>query len=303
MSSSQSITDKVGLLSAIGAYTIWGTITLYWALLADVDSVEVLSHRIVWSLVFVIGLLIIRRKLGETLELLKNLILAPRRNHTLLLLLATFFASANWLVNIMGVSMGRVVELSLGTFLTPLATMAIGVVFFSERVSKIRIAAIALAVIGVGVLITGLDRFPWFAVLVSSTWAIYGALKKKIVIEPLKSVGIEHVLMSVPAIIYLLSFDGIFIRHFLSGFDSVTSWALMGTGIVTSVPMILFSLAAQRIPMTILGIIQYTCPITTFLLGVFYFQEPVTSTELTALSFIAAAVVLYVLGNRQKKAF
>ena len=95
MSSSQSITDKVGLLSAIGAYTIWGTITLYWALLADVDSVEVLSHRIVWSLVFVIGLLIIRRKLGETLELLKNLILAPRRNHTLLLLLATFFASAN----------------------------------------------------------------------------------------------------------------------------------------------------------------------------------------------------------------
>ena len=300
MSSSQSITDKVGLLSAIGAYTIWGTITLYWALLADVDSVEVLSHRIVWSLIFVIGLLIIRRKLGETLELLKNLILAPRRNHTLLLLLATFFASANWLVNIMGVSMGRVVELSLGTFLTPLATMAIGVVFFSERVSKIRIAAIALAVIGVGVLITGLDRFPWFAVLVSSTWAIYGALKKKIVIEPLKSVGIEHVLMSVPAIIYLLSFDGIFIRHFLSGFDSVTSWALMGTGIVTSVPMILFSLAAQRIPMTILGIIQYTCPITTFLLGVFYFQEPVTSTELTALSFIAAAVVLYVLGNRQK---
>ena len=303
MSSSQSITDKVGLLSAIGAYTIWGTITLYWALLADVDSVEVLSHRIVWSLVFVIGLLIIRRKLGETLELLKNLILAPRRNHTLLLLLATFFFFFNWLVNIMGVSMGRVVELSLGTFLTPLATMAIGVVFFSERVSKIRIAAIALAVIGVGVLITGLDRFPWFAVLVSSTWAIYGALKKKIVIEPLKSVGIEHVLMSVPAIIYLLSFDGIFIRHFLSGFDSVTSWALMGTGIVTSVPMILFSLAAQRIPMTILGIIQYTCPITTFLLGVFYFQEPVTSTELTALSFIAAAVVLYVLGNRQKKAF
>ena len=300
MSSSQSITDKVGLLSAIGAYTIWGTITLYWALLADVDSVEVLSHRIVWSLVFVIGLLIIRRKLGETLKIIKNLILAPRRNHTLLLLLATFFASANWLVNIMGVSMGRVVELSLGTFLTPLATMAIGVVFFSERVSKIRIAAIALAVIGVGVLITGLDRFPWFAVLVSSTWAIYGALKKKIVIEPLKSVGIEHVLMSVPAIIYLLSFDGIFIRHFLSGFNSVTSWALMGTGIVTSVPMILFSLAAQRIPMTILGIIQYTCPITTFLLGVFYFQEPVTSTELTALSFIAAAVVLYVLGNRQK---
>lgn len=300
MSSSQSITDKVGLLSAIGAYTIWGTITLYWALLADVDSVEVLSHRIIWSLVFVIGLLIIKRKLGETLQLLKNLILAPRKNHTLLLLLATFFASANWLVNIMGVSMGRVVELSLGTFLTPLATMAIGVVFFSERLSKIRIAAIALAVIGVGVLITGLDRFPWFAVLVSSTWAIYGALKKKIVIEPLKSVGIEHVLMSVPAIIYLLSFDGIYIQHFLDGFDSVTSWALMGTGIVTSVPMILFSLAARRIPMTVLGIIQYTCPITTFLLGVFYFEEPVTSTEMTALSFIASAVVLYVLGNRQK---
>ena len=299
MQSSKNETDKIGILSAIGAYTIWGTITLYWALLADVDSVEVLSHRIVWSLVFVVGLLIVKRKLGETLRLLKDLCFAPRQNHTVLLLLATFFASANWLVNILGVSVGRVVELSLGTFLTPLATMAIGVVFFSERLSKIRIAAIALAIIGVAVLITGLDRFPWFAVLVSSTWAIYGALKKKIVIEPLKSVGIEHVLMSVPAIIYLLSFNGVFIQHFTSGFDDGVSWILMGTGIVTSVPMILFSLAAQRIPMTILGIIQYTCPITTFLLGVFYFKEPVTVTELTALSFIGAAVIFYLLGNHR----
>ena len=112
----------LGILSALGAYCIWGMIALYWKLLTEADDVEILAHRIVWSLVFVIGLLIVKHQLGSTLRLLKNLFTAPKENHTLLLVLATVFASANWLVNIVGVTAERVVELSLGTFLTPLAT-------------------------------------------------------------------------------------------------------------------------------------------------------------------------------------
>ena len=292
----------LGILSALGAYCIWGMIALYWKLLTEADDVEILAHRIVWSLVFVIGLLIVKHQLGSTLRLLKNLFTAPKENHTLLLVLATVCASANWLVNIVGVTAERVVELSLGTFLTPLATMAIGVVVFSEKISKVRLTAIALAAIGVAVLITGLDRFPWIAILVSSTWATYGALKKKIVIEPLKSVAIEHILMVGPALAYLLSSQGYYLTHFAEGFNGHLSWALMGTGIVTSVPMIFFSFAAQRLPMTVLGIIQFLSPVLTFLLGLFVFKEPVTTAEFIALGCILCAVGLYILGNQRAQA-
>ncbi len=299
MAVSTEDSSRTGLLSALGAYCIWGLIALYWALLSEAGDVEILAHRIVWSLIFVLFLIVAKHQLGATLSLFKSLILHPIENKTLLLILATVFASANWLVNIVGVTTGRVVELGLGTFLTPLMTMAIGVVIFSERISKVRALAIALAAIGVGVLITGLDRFPWIAILVSTTWATYGALKKKIVIEPLKSVAIEHILMLGPALIYLLSFDGIFVHHFFESFSSGLSWALMGTGIVTSVPMVLFSLAAQRLPMTVLGIIQFLSPVLTFLLGVFVFKEDVTSAEIIALGFILSAVALYIVGNRK----
>ena len=289
--------SRNGLLSALGAYSIWGLIALYWNLMSEAGDMEILAHRIVWSLFFIIGLLIAKRQLGATMSLLKSLFTEPKKNRTILLVLATLVASGNWLINIMGVTMGRVVELGLGTFLTPLLTMTIGVVIFSERISKLRAMAIVLAAIGVAVLITGLDRFPWIAILVSSTWATYGALKKTIVIEPLKSVAIEHILMFGPALIYLLSFNGIFVEHFLNSFSNGLSWTLMGTGIVTSVPMILFSLAAQRLPMTVLGIIQFLCPVLTFLLGVFVFKEEVTSAELIALGFILTAVSLYIAGR------
>lgn len=288
---------KSGLVSAIGAYCIWGTIALYWALLSAAGDVEILAHRIVWSLIFIVGLLIVKRQLGATFRLFIDLFKNPKENRTILLILATLFASGNWLINIVGVTSGRVVELGMGTFLTPLMTMAIGIVFFSERVSKTRAAAIALAAIGVACLVAGLDRFPWIAILVSTTWATYGALKKKIVIDPLKSVGIEHILMAGPALIYLCSFDGTFIRHFLESFSSGLSWALIGTGVVTSVPMILFSFAAQRLPMTVLGIIQFLSPVLTFCLGIFVFKEAVSIAEVIALGFILSAVLLYILGN------
>lgn len=299
MAQTQSNSFTLGVLAALGAYCIWGLIALYWKLLSEAGDVEILAHRIVWSLIFVLLLLVAKRQLGSTLLLLKQLFTAPAKNNTLLLVLATVFASANWLINIVGVTAGRVVELSLGTFLTPLATMAIGIVIFSEKVSKIRLAAIGLAVIGVAVLITGLDRFPWIALLVSSTWATYGALKKKIVIEPLKSVAIEHILMAGPAMAYLLSSQGYYLNHFIEGFSGHLSWALMGTGIVTSVPMIFFSLAAQRLPMTVLGIIQFLSPVLTFLLGIFVFKEAVTTAEFVALGCILSAVTLYILGNRR----
>lgn len=292
---------KVGLFAALASYSIWGLIALYWRLMAEATSVEILAHRIVWSFVFIIGILLFQRQIGKTLTLIKEMLASPIATRAWILLLATLFASANWLINIMGVNNGHVVELSLGTFLTPIATMTIGLVFFSEKVSRLRQIAIAFAVLGVAVLIGGLDRFPWYALSVSVTWATYGALKKLIVIDPMKSVAIEHLLMFFPALAFLLyGAQGLYWGRFESGFETGLSWYLLGTGVVTSVPMILFSLAAQKLPMTVLGIIQFLSPVITFFLGIFVFQEVVTRAECVALACILVAVSLYVIGGLQK---
>ena len=289
-----------GIVSAIVAYCFWGVMPVYWSLLSEATNVEILAHRIIWSLVFILFILIVKRQLGLTIETFKKLLVNPRKYGTVVIVLATLFASANWLVNIVGVNTGRVVELGLGTFLTPLATVAIGVVFFHEKLSRLRLLAIILAACGVAVLIAGLDRFPWIAVSVSGTWAIYGALKKKVIIHPMQSVAIEHAILFVPATAFLFSPQGIYAAHFLQGLDSGLSYALMGTGVMTSIPMILFSLAAQRLPMTVLGIIQYLAPVITLLSGVFIFREGMTTAELIALGFILSAVVLYIVSGRQK---
>ena len=292
---------KVGLFAALASYSIWGLIALYWRLMAEATSVEILAHRIVWSFVFIIGILLFQRQIGKTLTLIKEMLASPIATRAWVLLLATLFASANWLINIMGVNNGHVVELSLGTFLTPIATMTIGLVFFSEKVSRLRQIAIAFAVLGVAVLIGGLDRFPWYALSVSVTWATYGALKKLIVIDPMKSVAIEHLLMFFPALAFLsYGAQGLYWGRFESGFETGLSWYLLGTGIVTSVPMILFSLAAQKLPMTVLGIIQFLSPVITFFLGIFVFQEVVTRAECLALACILVAVSLYVIGGLKK---
>ncbi len=299
----RSSSDKTGLLCALSAYVIWGFLPLYWGLMSSATPAEILAHRIVWSSAFLFFLLIFKKNLAHTFRTWKELFGKGLRGGAGLLLLSTLFSSGNWLINIMGVHIGRVVELGIGTFLTPLATMAIGIAFFSERISKIRLFSILLAAIGAAVLAAGLDRFPWIALSVSGTWATYGALKKKIPIPPSESVSIEHAIMLLPAAGFLLFADsGAFAAHFAHSFGSGLSWALLGTGIVTATPMILFSLAAQKLPMTILGIIQYLCPVMTLLLGVFVFHEGITMSETAALAFILAAVALYIVGGLREKA-
>ena len=289
--------DAAGLSSAVIAYCFWGFMPLYWHLMAEASHVEVLAHRIIWSLLFIALMLFFKGQLFQTLATCRTLAVKSNRKVAGIIVLASMFASLNWLINIVGVNTGRVVELGLGMFLTPLATVAIGIAFFSERLTRIKALAMGFAACSVVILASGLDRFPWIAVGVSSTWAIYGALKKKVAIAPMDSVFVEHVLMFAPALGFLCLAPGGYAGHFCSGFDSGLSWILMGTGVMTSIPMILFSLAAQRLPMTMLGVIQYLNPVLTLAVGVFVFAEPVAAAELGALVCILAAVFLFVASS------
>ena len=281
----------VGILASVVAYCFWGLMPLYWRQLAEAAPVEILAHRIIWSFVFIMAGLVVAGRLPSAARVLGRLLRSPRENGTFIIVLAAVFASVNWLVNILGVNTGRVVELGLGMFLTPLATVALGVIVFSEL----------LAACGVVVLIAGLDRFPWIAIGVSASWAIYGALKKKVTIDAADSVAIEHGLLLVPALAYIFFAPGGYASHFAGGFSSGLSLLLIGTGIMTSIPMVLFSVSAQKLPMTLLGIIQYLNPVLTLSVGVVVFAEPVTDAEKAALAFIFAAVVLYVVSSRQKQ--
>lgn len=291
----------VGILASVVAYCFWGLMPLYWRQLAEAAPVEILAHRIIWSFAFIMAGLVVAGRLPSAARVLGRLLRSPRENGTFIIVLAAVFASVNWLVNILGVNTGRVVELGLGMFLTPLATVALGVIVFSERLSGLRLVAVLLAACGVVVLIAGLDRFPWIAIGVSASWAIYGALKKKVTIDAADSVAIEHGLLLVPALAYIFFAPGGYASHFAGGFSSGLSLLLIGTGIMTSIPMVLFSVSAQKLPMTLLGIIQYLNPVLTLSVGVVVFAEPVTDAEKAALAFIFAAVVLYVVSSRQKQ--
>ena len=283
---------RAGFLAGVLAYCCWGLIPLYWHLLAAATPTEILSHRIAWTFVFILAVLGFEGRLPELARTVRSLT-GPDRRTGVILVLAAAFSSANWLVNIAGVNTGHVVELGIGMFLTPLLTVAIGVLAFRERLDRVQWAAVLLALFGLLVMIANFGSFPWFAVGVSSTWATYSALKKKVEISAWLSLAVEHGLMLLPALLYVFYLASSGEGHFLSGLGPRFDLALAAVGIVTAVPMIAFSFAAPRLPLVVLGFIQYINPILTITLGVLFFGESVTLSEAVPLVFIWSGIALY----------
>lgn len=281
---------KAGLAAALVSYLFWGFMALYWHLLARADSWEVIAHRVVWTFVFVLALLLVRggqRKILRTVETLKRDL---RRAG--ILLAAAVFASLNWWINVIGVVTEQVVQLGIGTFLTPLISVVLGVVFFSERLGRMKWTAIGLAAAGVALMIASFGQFPWIALGVSASWGLYGALKKKLMLDAQIGILLEVTVMLPFALGYVWHLQSAGLGHFLTG-DALLSSALVGTGIVTSIPLVLFTFAAMNLPMNVLGFCQYLAPILTLLLGIFWFREPFGEEELLPLLFIWSGILLF----------
>ena len=281
---------KAGLAAALVSYLFWGFMALYWNLLAAADSWEVIAHRVVWTFVFVLALLLVRGRGKEISETVKTLVHDPRR--AVLLLAAAVFASLNWWINVIGVISEQVVQLGIGTFLTPLISVLLGVLFFSERLGRMKWTAIGLAAAGVALMIASFGQFPWIALGVSATWGLYGAMKKKLMLDAQVGIFLEVTLMLPFALFYAVHLENTGFGHFLAG-DAVLSAALVGTGIVTSIPLVLFTFAAMNLPMNVLGFCQYLAPILTLLLGIFWFEEPFGREELLPLLFIWSGILLF----------
>ena len=268
------------------AFALWGALPVYWKALQQVDSLEIIAHRILWSLAVTAALV-------TFLGLWRGVAGALRsRRSAGLLLLSSTLLTLNWLTYVWGVNNNQIVETSLGYFITPLVNVALGVIFLRERLRPAQIAAFLLAGGGVIYLIVRQGRFPWIAFALAGTFAFYGLLRKTAALESLPGLTAETAMLTVPAGVFLaaLAWRG---GGGLGHADTWTHVLLVGTGLVTAVPLLLFAYGARRIRLSTVGILQYLSPTGTFLLGVLVYHEAFDPARVVAFVLIWVALAIY----------
>ncbi|MBV9846265.1 MAG: EamA family transporter RarD [Kutzneria sp.] len=278
---------RQGLWLAVAAYGMWGLFPLYWPLLAPAGAVEILAHRMVWSLAVVLVLLVLRRRWAWVRELLGQ----PAR--LVMLVLASVVISVNWGTYIYGVNSGNVVETSLGYFINPLVTIAFAVVLLRERLRPAQWAAVVVGLVAVAVLTGAYGRPPWLALLLAFSFGSYGLLKKKVNLPAVEGLAAETLVQFVPAMAYLLVLQATGIGAF--GRDLGQSALFVGAGVVTVFPLLCFGAAAIRLPLSITGLIQYLAPVFQFVIGVAVDHERMSPARWTGFGLVWLALLILVV--------
>ncbi len=279
-----------GLINAVIAYTIWGLLPVYWKWFENMPAGEILSHRIIWSFLFVVGIILVQKRWKELKATVKNW-------KTLLPLgISSVLITANWLIFIWAVNNGHVIETSLGYYLSPLINVMLAVLFLREKPTRGQWAAIALA--GAGVLLVAVDygSFPWVSISLAVSFGLYGLVKKRVTMDA--SIGLlTETAIVVPAALFYWSYLG------ASHLD--TAWSLPASSLIllllsgaaTALPLLLFAKAARRLPLSMLGFVQYIGPSLTLILSVLVFKETISSVLLISFSLIWTALVVYALAS------
>jgi len=278
--------ETSALIAGIAAFTTWGLIPVYWKLLVKVPASEIIAHRFVWTSLFLVGLLSWQHRWPEVKAVVRS------RRATLYCLAAGIAVATNWFFFIYAVNIGRVIETSLGYFMTPLVNVLFGAILLRERLTRWQIVSVLLAASGVLYLTFGYGRFPWIAVTLCTTFGLYGLLRKKSGTAAIPGLFIETVLLVPAAIAYLflLKTNGTLV------FDRDGWWLsilLISTGVVTAVPLFWFGYAARYLRLTTIGFLQYLAPTGSFFLGVFLYHEPFTRGHLITFSFIWIALAIF----------
>ncbi|GKU80100.1 EamA family transporter RarD [Paenibacillus sp. L3-i20] len=281
---------RTGLIYAVIAYTIWGLLPLYWKWFDEMPASEILSHRIVWSFVFVAGIIVFKKRWNE----LKQTITA--RATVLPLIYSSLLITANWLIFIWAVNNERAVETSIGYYLTPLINVVLAIIFLREKPVGGQWIAILLA--GTAVLLIAFDygSFPWISVSLALSFGLYGLAKKKLKIDAAIGLVTETMIVLPLAIIYW-SYLG------MSNLD--TAWSLplssllllLLSGVMTATPLLLFAKAVRKLPLSMIGFVQYIGPTLTLLLSVFVFKETISPVMYISLILIWTALVVYAISS------
>lgn len=277
---------KRGVWYAAGAYTIWGLLPLYWHRLNEVPALELIVHRIVWSCLLLAALLVVVRQVADFREAIAS------RRVMLIYSAAAVLIGVNWFIYVWAVNAGHVVETSLGYFINPLISVLLGVILLKERLRWGQWLAIALAAAGVVYLAVIYGSLPWIALSLAVTFAVYGLVKKLAPLSSAQGLALETGLLFVPAAAYLAFFAGS-PGGALAHSSVLEVLLLVGTGVATTIPLLLFGSAARRIPLLWIGLLQYIAPTIGFLLGVLVFHEPMNAHRLVGFMMVWVALAVF----------
>lgn len=281
------MTDKKGVLFAVGAYLCWGFFPIYWRLLKQVPAMEILAHRMVWSLVFLAALLAGLRRWAW----LKDALRQPKT--VLTFAASAALLSANWFIYIWAVNAGHIVETSLGYFINPLVNVLLGVAFLKERLRVWQKLAVLVAATGVLYLGISYGQVPWISLSLGISFGFYGLIRKLAKLASLEGLFLETALLSVFALGFLV-FEGAHGRSsFGAGSSAQINALLMGAGVATAVPLLLFAGAARRIPLVTIGVLQYMAPTIQLLLGVLVYGEPFDHRRALGFGMVWFALLIY----------
>lgn len=288
--SSAARAARVGALSAGLCYFCWGIVPLYWKQLAHVSSIELIAHRHVWSLVFLLGVLAAQGALG-------TLVPALRGARALAInFVAACLLTVNWSVYVWGVNTGHVIECSLGYFLVPLVNVGVGCYVLHEKLRRAQWIAIGLAALGVVVLVIQIGRPPWIALALAGSWGGYSLMRKKSPLGALTGLTAETIILAPLAAGFLLWQQSTGAGA-LGHTDARTQVLVLSAGIITAIPLVLFGYGARRIRLSTLGLLQYIAPSVQFIIGVWIYHEPFPRSRMISFAFIWMGLALYTADN------
>jgi chloramphenicol-sensitive protein RarD len=280
----------VGAWYAVSAFSLWGVLPLYWKALKQVPSSQILAHRIIWSCIFVLLLILLQKRVREA----RNSFLSGRNR--IYFTLSALCIGINWFIYIWAVNAGHIVEASMGYFINPLFSVLLGVIFLRERLSFWQKVSVCLAFCGVLYMTVQYGKLPWIALSLAVSFGFYGLLRKTSHAESLVGLIFETAFLSPIALLYLVV-RGIQGTGSFGAVSPLLHLLLMSSGIVTAMPLLWFSNGARRIPLSTVGFIQYITPSLQLFIGVIVFKEPFTNIHALSFSLIWGALVIYSLSH------
>jgi chloramphenicol-sensitive protein RarD len=278
-----------GMIYALSAYIFWGLHPVYWKLLINVPSGEILAHRIIWSFLFLVIIVSCRKEWP-------NLIYKFRKSNNKFSFIApAVLIGTNWGMYVWAVNAGHILETSLGYFISPLLSVFLGTFFLVEKLSRLQWIAIGIATLGVVTTTVLVGIFPWIALYLAGSWSVYGLLRKKSSLNSNEGLTLDTAFLSIFSIIYIgyLSFTGT--GSF--ALDIRTSALLMGSGIISGLPLLVFIAGARMVNLSTIGMLQYIYPTFLFLLGIYVYNEPINEAKILGFVFIWIALILYSLDS------
>ena len=280
---------KRGILYGIGAYAIWGFFPLYWKLLQEVPALQLLGHRIGWSFIVLVTILLVTKQWTDFRATLNKQTLR-------IYFAAAILIAVNWLTYVWSVNAGYIVESSLGYFINPLLSVLLGVILLRERLRSVQWIPIGIAAVGVIYLTLAYGGRLWIPFTLAFSFGFYGLVKKVAPLNSLFGLSLETGILFLPALFYLtfteVNGTGAFLHN-----GPAADLLMIGAGIVTTVPLLMFATAAREIPLTLVGLLQYITPTLQFLIGIFVYHEPFDQTRLIGFSIVWAALVIFWLEN------